>query len=297
MLSEKKLLDIAFSSDLSVLLQGETGTGKSLLACRLHHEGLRKNGPWVHIDLSGLHEHLMESELFGHEKGAFTGATQKKRGRLLLADGGTLFLDEIGELPLPLQAKLLDFLQHQRVTPVGSLHSIRVNTRVIAATHQNLQEQCEKGLFRKDLFYRLRVLEIHLKPLREEKSQLKACLDSWKQEIPFLKLEPTLEHELLTHPWPGNWRELEHLKLYFQAAFPNSTLSLDCLPSWFHPQSTTKSHNHFPQTLTYQKAFENFEQKYLEALSLKSSGKKSWMAQEAGISRSMLFRKLKKYNL
>jgi DNA-binding NtrC family response regulator len=201
----------------TVLVEGESGTGKELVARALAYLGPRRNKPFIAVNVGALPETLLESELFGHEKGAFTGATERRLGRFELADGGTLFLDEIGEIPHSTQVKLLRVLEEREFTRVGGAQSIAVNVRVIAATNRPLREHVEDGSFRTDLYYRLNVLNIYLPPLRERSSDIALLVRRFirdftrEHERPFLGINAEAMQLLVDYPWPGNVRELRNL--------------------------------------------------------------------------------------
>src|SRR5713101_3159945 len=203
-------------SDSTVLLLGESGTGKDLLARSIHNWGARRGRLFMPVNCVALSEELLESELFGHEKGAFTGASSQKRGKFEVADGGTVFLDEIGDMKPGLQAKLLRFLQNREFDRVGGTRAIKVDVRVVAATNRDLQQAVKDGSFRTDLFYRLNVVSITLPPLRERLDEIpqlaelflkKYCRDAKK---PVMKFSPAAVKKLAAHPWPGNVRELQN---------------------------------------------------------------------------------------
>jgi two-component system response regulator HydG len=201
-----------------VLLTGETGTGKGLVARAIHATGTRASGRFVSVNCAALPENLLESELFGHVKGAFTGATANRGGLFSDADGGTLFLDEIGEMTHSLQAKLLHVLENGTVRPVGANQERRVDVRVVAATHRDLRERVAKGIFREDLLYRLDVLSIEIPPLRQRQEDIPVLLahfleraSSQHPESPVRSFSKAALERLLDHRWPGNVRELEHL--------------------------------------------------------------------------------------
>ncbi len=198
----------------SVLIKGETGTGKELLASLIHYLSPRREAPLIEVNCAAVPENLFESELFGHEKGAFTGATGRRRGRFELAHQGTVFLDEIGELPLALQPKLLRTLQESRFTPVGGEKDIEVDVRVIAATNRNLKEMVQAGSFREDLYYRLNVFEIEIPPLRERREDISTLLEMFITRYAGgrrLELTPEARNIMIKYPYPGNVRELEHI--------------------------------------------------------------------------------------
>ncbi|HRY14681.1 MAG TPA: sigma-54 dependent transcriptional regulator [Candidatus Competibacteraceae bacterium] len=197
----------------SVLISGETGTGKELIARLLHLLSPRSAAPFVEVNCAAIPESLFESELFGHERGAFTGAAKQRRGRFELAQGGTLFLDEVGELPPPLQSKLLRALQEQRINRVGGEQEIAVNARVVAATNRDLRKMVEAGAFREDLFFRLNVFEIEIPPLRQRREDIPALVNLFVERYaprPVRLAAETLDL-LIKYSWPGNVRELEHL--------------------------------------------------------------------------------------
>ena len=204
-------------SSLTVLIQGETGTGKELVARALHDESPRRNKPFVAVDCGALAENLLESELFGHEKGAFTGADRKKEGQLVLAQGGTLFLDEVGNLPLGLQTKLLRVLQERMVKPVGAAKEISIDVRFIAATNAPLGMEAKAEKFRQDLYYRLAEFTINLPPLRERKEDMPFLTQHFLEEAtvefrkPVSPIWGEVAQMLLAYSWPGNIRELRNV--------------------------------------------------------------------------------------
>ncbi|MCB2141341.1 sigma-54 dependent transcriptional regulator [bacterium] len=198
--------------DTTVLILGESGTGKELVAKALHYGGARRDGHFVAVNCAAIPASLLESELFGHVKGAFTGADASREGRFQTASGGTLFLDEIGDMPLNLQAKLLRVLQEQRIEPVGSSHSIQIDVRIIAATNKDLDKLVRDGEFREDLFYRLNVVPLHVPPLRDRKEDIPLLVRSFLKSFgeKQVKVEPAAMRSLVERPWRGNVRELEN---------------------------------------------------------------------------------------
>lgn len=203
-------------TDLTVMIMGESGTGKELVARALHNYGKRRSGPFVAINMAAIPRELIESELFGHEKGAFTGATSRGIGRFEQAQGGTLFLDEIGDMPIEAQTRLLRVLQEGEFTAVGGRVPIRADVRIIAATHHELRQLIRQGLFREDLFYRLNVAPIRLPPLRERSADIPALVRHFamlavREGLPLKRLDDAAMERLLTYRWPGNVRELENL--------------------------------------------------------------------------------------
>lgn len=217
MLKLYSLLDKVAASDSTVLILGESGTGKELIAAAIHERSNRVNAPFIKINCAAIPESLMESELFGHERGAFTGAVSSKPGRFELADKGTLFLDEIGEMSVEMQVKLLRVLQEKSFERVGGVRTLNVDVRLIAATNRDLEKEVKEGRFRSDLFYRLNVVPLELPPLRERPEDipklvaffLQKMSDKMKKTVPSLQPE-TLEL-LLQYPWPGNIRQLENV--------------------------------------------------------------------------------------
>src|SRR3989442_6157352 len=249
----KKATQVA-ATETTVLLQGDSGTGKEVVARFIHRMSPRKNGPFVAINCAALPDQLLESELFGHERGAFTGALQPKPGQIEVASGGVLFLDEVGEMSPSAQAKLLRVLQEREFQRLGATRTIRANVRIVAATNRDLRKAVEAGTFREDLYYRLHVFEIRIPPLRDRKDDLPLFTDSFLKDIgrSLVSAPAGLTDEaraaLLAHDWPGNVRELrnvleraailcegglittEHLSLYSRrAAAPSSTTDLGTL--------------------------------------------------------------------
>src|SRR6478752_7695179 len=219
-------------TDLTLMITGESGTGKELVARALHDYGKRRNGPFVAINMAAIPRDLIESELFGHEKGAFTGATARGVGRFEQAKGGTLFLDEIGDMPAEAQTRLLRVLQEGEYTAVGGRTPIRADIRIIAATHRDLPQLIRQGLFREDLFYRLNVAPIRLPPLRERSSDVPALVRHFaslaaREGLPLKSLDEAAMERLRRHPWPGNVRELENLVRRLAALYSQEVIGLD----------------------------------------------------------------------
>lgn len=228
-------------SDLSVLLQGETGTGKELCAAALHHYSRRRGRPFVAINSATLQENLAESELFGHERGAFSGAVAQKPGKLEVADGGTVFLDEVADLPLAVQAKLLRVLEDNRLTRVGGVKELSVNVRIVAATHKELDEEIRAGRFRKDLYFRLSVALLRVPPLRERQGELpllarrllgQACQ---RQGVGAKSLSAEAMERLQAHAFPGNVRELKNLMEYLAATVRTDVIRCEDLDERLGP--------------------------------------------------------------
>src|SRR5579883_563664 len=222
------------TTDLTVMIHGESGTGKELVARALHAYGKRRNGPFVAINMAAIPRELIESELFGHERGAFTGATTRNPGRFEQANGGTLFLDEIGDMPPEAQTRLLRVLQEGEFTTVGGRQPIRANVRIIAATHRDLRQLIRQGLFREDLFYRLNVVPIRLPPLRERTEDIPALARHFfalahSEGLPMKSLDGAAMERLKNHRWPGNVRELENLVRRLAALYAQEVIGLDAV--------------------------------------------------------------------
>lgn len=232
------------STDLTVMITGETGTGKELVAKALHDFGKRRNAPFVAINMAAIPKELIESELFGHEKGSFTGAISKNIGRFEQAKGGTLFLDEIGDMPMEAQTRLLRVLQEGEYVSVGGNQAIKVDVRIIAATHRNLKTLIAQGLFREDLYYRLNVVPINLPPLRERKGDItdlvRHFLNKYAEEhnqVPKL-MDKKASDALSSHDWPGNIRELENLVQRLAALYTEDVIEVENVTSELSAQSS-----------------------------------------------------------
>ncbi len=229
-----RVLARLMGTDLTVMIAGESGTGKELVARALHDYGKRRNGPFVAINMAAIPRELIESELFGHEKGAFTGATARYAGRFEQAQGGTLFLDEIGDMPIEAQTRLLRVLQEGEYTTVGGRTRIRADVRIIAATHRDLKQMVRQGLFREDLFYRLNVVPIRLPPLRERSEDIPALARHFlaqcaKEGLPAKVLEPAAYDRLKNYRWPGNVRELENMIQRIVALYSQEVIGVDVI--------------------------------------------------------------------
>jgi two-component system nitrogen regulation response regulator GlnG len=226
-----RVLARLMGTDLTVMIVGESGTGKELVARALHNYGKRRNGPYVAINMAAIPRELIESELFGHEKGAFTGATARGMGRFEQAHDGTLFLDEIGDMPIEAQTRLLRVLQEGEFTAVGGRVPIRADVRIIAATHHDLRQLIRQGLFREDLFYRLNVAPMRLPPLRERTSDIPALVRHFvglavREGLPVKRLDDTAMERLRTYRWPGNVRELENLVRRLAALYSQEVIGV-----------------------------------------------------------------------
>jgi len=228
------LIEKVAGSRVNVLITGESGTGKELVARAVHYLSERKSRAFMPINCGAIPENLLESELFGHEKGSFTGATQQKLGLFEVADGGTLFLDEIAELPPMMQVKLLRVLQEQEIRRVGGNQNIKIDVRLIAATNKNLEKEVAEHRFREDLFYRLNVIPLHLPPLRERREDIPLLIDHFTQQATGndnLKVDEQAMRRLLDYGWPGNVRELENIIERCLVLGSGDSLTEDCLPA------------------------------------------------------------------
>ena len=286
-----------------VLISGESGTGKELVARALHYRGSLASRPFVAVDCGSLVPTLIESELFGYEKGAFTGALRSKQGLLQSADTGTIFLDEIGELPLEMQAKMLRFLQEKEVRPVGSNQKVKVDVRIMAATNRDLEVEYKKGTFRKDLYFRLNVVTIHLPPLRERRSDI-PILANWFLE----RLAPgrntsvsgVAMKALLAYDWPGNVRELENCLERAVALSDQELIDLSDLPPSIARAEAAEKTSRFEISASSDPTatdLEDIERATIERVFLQVNGDKALAGKMLGISRATLYRKLKRYNI
>ena len=234
-------------SHITVLINGESGTGKELVAKALHRHSPRANKPFIALNMAAIPKDLMESELFGHEKGAFTGAQSRRSGRFEQANGGTLFLDEIGDMPAEMQTRLLRVLADGEFYPVGSHSSVKVDVRIIAATHQNLEGQVAKGHFREDLFHRLNVIRIHIPPLRDRSQDIPLLMQHFlalaanELNTDIKILQPDVEPYLCTLDWPGNVRQLENLCRWLTVMASGIEIHLEELPPELLSQSATET--------------------------------------------------------
>ncbi|GAQ95364.1 two-component system, NtrC family, response regulator HydG [Thermodesulfovibrio aggregans] len=230
------IMQMVAESNANVLITGESGTGKELVARAIHNNSLRKSKPFVIVDCTTIPENLLESELFGHEKGAFTGASERKTGLIEIANEGTVFLDEIGELPMFLQKKLLRFLQEKEIQRIGSTQRIKVDVRVISATNRDLEKAVQEGSFREDLYWRLNVVRINLPPLRERKEDIPLLVNHFLNKFskennkPIPQLEPEVMELLLSYDWPGNIRELANVMERAVVLSPSGLISIKHLP-------------------------------------------------------------------
>ncbi len=286
------------------MITGPSGTGKELIAKAIHFNSPRKNMPFISINCGALTETLLESELFGHERGAFTGAVTMKKGRFEMADEGTLFLDEVGEMSASLQVKLLRVLQEMEFERVGGTRTIKVDVRIVAASNRKLKEDVDKGVFREDLFYRLNVVQIEVPPLKDRIEDIPLLVAHFLEKYRpsnkrGIELAPEAWKALYTHPWPGNIRELENIIESALIMSSDTTIILDDLPDYLVKKEEEKIEldKIVPRNLSLNEALEQMEgQLILRALKA-SNNVQSRAAEMLGISRHVMHYKMKKYGL
>ena len=294
-----KLIEDVAPTDATVLIQGESGTGKELVARAIHNNSLRKEKPFVVINCSAYPATLLESELFGHEKGAFTGAIRQKAGRFEQADGGTVFLDEIGEISSTAQIKLLRILQTQKFERLGGEKTIRVDTRILAATNKNLQKEVKNGNFREDLFYRLNVIPIQIPSLRERRNDIprlsRHFLQIFKQDQNknLQRFSSEAMRRLLDYPWPGNVRELENSVEHATVLAKNKYVELSDLPAAIQQATPGAALN----LVDPKRSIVENEKNLLQKVLYECNWNKKETATKLGISRSTLYEKIRKYNI
>jgi PAS domain S-box-containing protein len=293
------LIQVVAKSDVTVLIQGESGTGKALLASTIHGLSHRKEGPFITVSCATLPESLLESELFGHVKGAFTGAIKDKPGRFELAHRGTIFLDEVGEISPSIQVKLLRVLQEQKFERVGGSRTLSVDVRVIAATNRDLPKAVQEGRFREDLFYRLHVVPITIPPLRERKEDIPPLVNhtfqklAAKMQSESLGVSSEAMDVLMQHDWPGNVRELENALQFALVRTGGDTISPQSLPSWIGRGSERAERPGKP----LEKIVEERERDEIVKRLVQCQGKLSNVAKALGIGRTTLWRKMKRYRI
>jgi two-component system response regulator PilR (NtrC family) len=293
-----ELIDKVHSTKTSVLITGESGTGKELVARALHSESTRARGPFVAVNCGAIPDELMESELFGHKKGAFTGAIADKKGLFAEADGGTLFLDEIGELSLGLQVKLLRALQERKVKPVGELEEREIDVRVVAATNRELEEEVARGAFRADLYYRLNVIEIRLPPLRQRREDMALLVEHFigrfaaDQDKKITGVTPAGMRRLEEHDFPGNVRELENVIERAVALATGPVIDVDVLPTWKPRAAPAAAPTDFPdEGVDLDRLVAEYERTMVNKALDRSSGVRKKAAALLGISfRSLRYR-------
>ncbi len=308
MLEVFELLDRIGDNDVTVLITGESGTGKELIAQALHQQSKRSKNPFVKINCAAIPENLIESELFGYEKGSFTGAFQRKLGKFEVANTGTIFLDEIGEMNLATQVKLLRVLQEREFVRVGGIQNIRVDTRVIAATNKDLNECIALGTFREDLFYRLNVINIRLPSLRERLADIPELVENFSRQLykkfnkPYKPFSDHFIGKLFQYNWPGNIRELQNL--IEKTIVLGDEKIIDKKNQEFKSKIELENKQFISDGLLnmdYKSAkemiLESFEREYFNALLQRANGNLSEAARISGMHRKNLFVKLRNLNL
>jgi two-component system NtrC family response regulator len=304
MLRVYEIIDKVAQSKASVLITGPSGTGKELIAKAIHYSGPRRHRPFISINCGALTETLLESELFGHEKGAFTGAIAMKKGRFELADEGTLFLDEVGEMPPSLQVKLLRVLQEMEFERVGGTKTIRVDVRVLSASNRNLKDDVAEGVFREDLFYRLNVIHIEVPALRERADDIPLLVrhfigkyrdDGGEGKV---ELSPEVWKLLYSYSWPGNVRELENVIERAVVLNSGGIITPQDLPEEIVGAETELDVDRFiPPNVSLPEALENIEEKLIRRALSQCNNVQSHAAMSLGITKSLIQHKMKKYNI
>ena len=295
------VLERVSTSDLPVLLRGETGTGKELLAAGIHGYSFRKNHPYVVLDCGAVPADTIESTLFGHEKGAFTGAVESRRGVFEEASGGTLFIDEVGELAVGLQPKLLRALEQQEIQRVGGVKPIKVDVRIVAATHRDLLAQVDRGLFREDLFYRLSVVEVRVPPLRDRPEDIPLLVEQFfkEEERPGIQLSEDAMLSLQSHSWPGNVRELRNVMERASRLVDGDVIGAGDLQLGQQPgdRLSLAVGDNLPYKEAKARLLAQFERKYLAQLMKEHGGNLSAASREAGLARNHLRNLCRKYEI
>lgn len=304
-----ELIETVARSDSSILIMGETGTGKDMVAKAIHNLSTRRKEPFVKVDCATIPRELLESELFGHEKGAFTGATTKREGKFQQANDGTLFLDEVANLSEYVQMRLLNVLQDRQVTPIGAKNPVDVDIRLLAATNVDLLEEVKRGNFREDLYYRLNVVNIDLPPLRDKKGDIPLLAGYFLQVYSIhhdgkpSNISPEASELLMRYSWPGNVRELENVieqicVLSDKQKIETQDLPLDILNQVVHiPKRLYKRPAKASEVRSLQEAVEGSEERAVERALMAANGNKKAAAKLLGVSRVTLYEKIRKYGI
>ncbi len=302
-LKTKKLAEQISRTEVNLLITGESGTGKEVFARAVHNAGPRCGGPFMAVNCGAIAESLLESELFGHEKGAFSGAVARRTGHFENADGGTLFLDEIGELPMSLQVKLLRAVQEKEIMRVGSSRPVRVDCRIISATNRNLEKEVEKGTFREDLFYRLNVIELKIPPLRERAEDIPLLAAHFLRKLSNAEktFDPPVLDDLQNYRWPGNVRELENVMQRAIALCPASLITSDLLPEKFRAPGEAPKRRAAYTAMNFKEAQEQmiktFERDFIVEAISRNEGNILKTAEEIGLTRQTLHRMINKHGI
>ena len=305
MVQLKEEIKLAAPSGSRVMIRGEHGTGKELVARSIHRHSTRQDKPFVEVNCAAIPEELIESELFGHKKGSFTGAAEDKEGKFMAANGGTLFLDEIGDMSLKTQAKVLRALQEQRIEPVGSSNSVEVDVRIITATNKDLEQEIKNGNFRSDLYFRINVLPVYTPPLRERNGDVILLAEHFLEEFAARfgqkrkKFEPEVNNLLMSHDWPGNVRELRNTIERVMIMVREEVVTAGRMASFLPGVSPTEafSHNFNLDFSSLKDARENFEKQFILSKLEECDNNVAETAKALNVERSHLYRKLKAYGI
>ena len=286
------LIEKVAKTDATVLITGESGVGKELIARQIHKKSSRSNGPFIAINCAAITETLLESELFGYEKGAFTGAVKSKPGRFELATGGTILLDEIGDMPLSIQAKLLRVLEEKKVNRLGGIQPTPIDTRIITATNKSLEKMIKESDFRQDLYFRISVFPIHIPPVRERTEDIDLLIENFfeKHNIPIKNVDIEFLRTCRKYDWPGNVRELINVLERSLILAEGENITADLLPFRSHTDTISNE-------LDSNYSIEQLERKLLIKALIDSEGNKTKASEKLGITRRMLYTRLEKYGI
>ena len=299
----KEMIRIISPTNAWILIMGENGTGKELVARSIHRQSRRSDKSFIEVNCAAIPEELIESELFGHEKGAFTGATEKKRGKFDLANKGTIFLDEVADMSLKAQAKILRILQEKKFERVGGTRIIDTDVRVLAATNKNLEYEMEKGRFRQDLYYRLNVIPLEIPPLRDRIEDVALLADHFIREFSLKesKKEKHIADDALTvlmdHVWPGNVRELKNIIERLVITSPSDIITADDIPPLLKENHKSRDSGFSEDVYSFKEAREIFEKNYLVKKLVENDWNVKKTAKSIGLERSNLHKKIKAYGL
>jgi len=299
----KETISLVAQTNAWILIMGENGTGKELVARSIHRQSKRTGKPFIEVNCAAIPEELIESELFGHEKGAFTGATEKRKGKFDLANEGTIFLDEVADMSLKAQAKILRILEEKKFERVGGSKLIATDVRVLAATNKDLEKEMEEGRFRQDLYYRLNVIPLRVPPLRERKEDIPLLVNHFSREFALKEgeTEKSITEDALTilmeHNWPGNVRELKNIIERLVIMTPSNVISKMDIPPLVKGNQDVERNDSWYAINSYRQAKMNFEKQYLARKLRENEGNVSRTAEVIGLERSNLHRKIKSYGL